>query len=227
MDVQAALLKDVWKSPRLSREEQIVLARRYKDTGDMKAREQCILSIWPWGLRLARRYSEFCGVDFLELASVAAVGMIEAVDSFDPSRNLSLVTWATWHIRKELLIFTKQHAHIIDLPQHVWAETSGECHDKAMRVREGVKQIDEQYPVADRTDDERKADDDEETEYRLALVRQALSHLSERDRRVVLGRMDGKLLRVIGDELGYTRERIRQIEKQAIGELRKNLAWVA
>ena len=85
----------------LSRETEGILARKAKN-GDVSARETLIRANIRFALSEARKYQGH-GLDWDDLCSVAVVGLIKAVDHFNPDRNVRFITCAVQWIKNEVL----------------------------------------------------------------------------------------------------------------------------
>lgn len=102
------------KNRRLSKEEIFVLAQK-STQGDLRAREQLILSQLPLVDQLINEFSNR-GVDREDLYQDGCYGLIKAIDRFDPNRGVQLSTYAAYWIRKYLkkaLIEQNQYSPII------------------------------------------------------------------------------------------------------------------
>ena len=239
MDCMEQFLRDVWRCyPKLKHDQQLELARRWRDERDQQAREQLILSIVPWAVRRASGYyRKIHGViDIDTLVSLGLEGVIAGVDRFDPERGVRLTTFATYYIDRAMQKYLLESQHVIHLPCHLANRkrpSRRENVDLAARVREGVLELGRvndgfarmDYPaeewLIDKTaDHERQYDDLDERNYKLGLLHEGMRQLRWDQRYVLRQRLKGTKLRVIGAIMGVTRERVRQIEYQAKQELR-------
>ena len=84
----------------LEAEEELVLARSARD-GDASAGEQLVRGNLRLVVALARRYAA-TGVPMLDLIQEGNLGLMEAVESFDPEKGFSFRTYATWWIRQAI-----------------------------------------------------------------------------------------------------------------------------
>jgi RNA polymerase sigma factor (sigma-70 family) len=165
--------------------------------------EQC------WG-----RHARFSDLRF-DLYQVGRMAVYDAVEKFDPA----IAKWSTfassyiyWHQVRWL-----QHDRVVRLPQ--WVVDAG---------RDTIThQVFDEFDVLDETGDPAAIVETlEERERAVAAVRAAVATLKPRQREVREQRhLDGEaMLREIGESLGVTRERVRQIEAKAIETLRALLA---
>jgi RNA polymerase sigma-B factor len=81
--------------------DDIVLLKRYHQSGDVSAREELIERYMPLVRSLARRYS-YRGEQLEDLVQIGAIGLIKAIDRFDVDRGVELTTYATPNIIGEI-----------------------------------------------------------------------------------------------------------------------------
>jgi RNA polymerase nonessential primary-like sigma factor len=93
-------LHDIGISPLLSAEEEVHFARLARD-GVASARQRMIESNLRLVVKIARRYSNR-GMSFLDLIEEGNLGLIHAVEKFDPERGFRFSTYATWWIRQTI-----------------------------------------------------------------------------------------------------------------------------
>ncbi|OAN48311.1 RNA polymerase sigma factor RpoH [Magnetospirillum moscoviense] len=94
-------LQEIRKFPMLGSEEEYVLAKRYRDTGDGRAADQLVTSHLRLVAKIAMGYRGY-GLPVGELISEGNVGMMQAVKRFDPDRGFRLATYAMWWIRASI-----------------------------------------------------------------------------------------------------------------------------
>jgi RNA polymerase primary sigma factor len=225
------------------------------------ARDHLILANTRLVISVAKRY-QGRGVPFHDLIQEGNLGLMRAVDKFDPSRGYKLSTYATWWIRQAVTRALSDQGRTIRLPVHMVEsirklnrtaylmeqdhgrppspeEIADEMGLKPRRVRWMLKvarrPLSLQKPVGEEKDSELGSFiEDEETppppevaEQTLlrATLEELLTTLSPREERILrlrFGLQDGQIytLEEVGERFGLTRERIRQIEKQALQRLR-------
>ncbi|WP_424813099.1 RNA polymerase sigma factor RpoH [Roseococcus sp. YIM B11640] len=91
-------LQEIRKFPMLAPEQELDLARRWRDAGDEKAAHQLVTSHLRLVAKIAMGYRGY-GLPVGELISEGNVGMMQAVKRFDPDRGFRLATYAMWWIR--------------------------------------------------------------------------------------------------------------------------------
>jgi RNA polymerase sigma-32 factor len=96
-----AYIDAVSRIPVQSREEEFALARRLKETGDLNAARELVLSHLRFVVHIARGYSGY-GLPMGDLVQEGNVGLMKAVKRFDPTLGVRLVSFAVHWIRAEI-----------------------------------------------------------------------------------------------------------------------------
>ena len=116
-ELLAGYLDRIGKWGLLTRQEEIALSRRVRQ-GDERARKKLI----EWNLKLvvsvAKRYREM-GVPFEDLIQEGNIGLMKAVEKFDPDRGFRFSTYATWWIRQAVGRAVSDKGRTIRLPAHM------------------------------------------------------------------------------------------------------------
>lgn len=110
-------LREIGFSPLLSAEEEISLANQIRE-GDMEARRKMIEGNLRLVVKIAKRYLS-CGMDFLDLIEEGNVGLMRAVEKFDPDLGYRFSTYATWWIRQVIERAIMNQNRLVRLPVHV------------------------------------------------------------------------------------------------------------
>lgn len=96
--------------PPLSREEEISLVRKVHE-GDMQARSTMIERNLRLVVYIARKF-ENTGISIEDLISIGAIGLIKAVNSFNPDKNIKLATYASRCIENEILMVLRKTSRL-------------------------------------------------------------------------------------------------------------------
>lgn len=263
MDATQLYLGEIGFSPLLTAEEEVYYARRAL-RGDKAARKRMIESNLRLVVKIARRYNNR-GLVLLDLIEEGNLGLIRAVEKFDPERGFRFSTYATWWIRQTIERAIMNQTRTIRLPIHVvkelnvylrtarelahrldhepTAEEIAEALDKPvedvsrmLKLNEKISSVDTPIggdgdkALLDVITDERDTDPETETQdddMRLSLVHW-LEELNPKQREVLARRFgllgyEASTLEDVGREIGLTRERVRQIQVEALRRLKEIL----
>jgi len=263
MDATRLYLSEIGFSPLLTAEEEVYFAR-LSQKGEEKARQRMIESNLRLVVKIARRYMNR-GLALLDLIEEGNLGLIRAVEKFDPERGFRFSTYATWWIRQTIERALMNQTRTIRLPIHVVKEINvylraarrlaqsldrepspedvAEMLDKPINEVKRMLGLNERVTSVDvpRTPDTEKSlldsiPDEHNTDPSVLLqdkdvqahIDLWLSKLNEKQRAVVERRfgLHGReiaTLEEVGNELGVTRERVRQIQIEALRRLREIL----
>lgn len=154
-------LREIGKVPLLTPEEEIELAARIKK-GDKKAREHMIKANLRLVVKIARDY-EGIGLPLLDLISEGNIGLMKAVERFDPAKGGKLSTYGSWWIKQSIKRALANQSKTIRLPVHLV--------DKISRMRRVALKLQEE--LGREPTDEELADELGTTPGRVAQMRQA------------------------------------------------------
>ncbi len=260
VDATRLYLSEIGYSKLLTAEEEIHFARLAQQ-GVAEARKRMIESNLRLVVKIARRYMNR-GLPLLDLIEEGNLGLIRAVEKFDPERGFRFSTYATWWIRQTIERAIMNQTRTIRLPIHVVKEIN--VYLKAARrlaqtldhepnseeiaglldkpiaevkrmlgLNERITSVDTPFgkdadrPLVDMLPDEQTQDPTENIQ--TAGVHANLDHwlgkLNEKQREVVERRFglhgyENSTLEQVANELGVTRERVRQIQMDALKRLR-------
>ncbi len=113
-DPLASYMAEVTKHPLLSREDEIALARRYRETGDVKAAYTLVASNLRLVVKLAHEYHRN-PLALLDLVQEGNIGLMQAVKKFDPERGVKLSSYAAWWIRAYILRYIMDNWKMVKL----------------------------------------------------------------------------------------------------------------
>jgi len=262
-DATRMYLNEIGFSPLLTAEEEVYYAR-LAQKGDENGRRRMIVSNLRLVVKIARRYIHR-GLALLDLIEEGNLGLIRAVEKFDPERGFRFSTYATWWIRQTIERAIMNQTRTIRLPIHVVKELNGYLqaarrlaqsldHEpnaeeianlldkplqdvkRMLKLNERVTSVD--VPIGKDSDktlidaipDENNPDpsDQLQDEDVLANLEIWVAQLSDKQREVVERRfgLHGykiSTLEEVGNEIGVTRERVRQIQMDALKRLREIL----
>ncbi|HKK19682.1 MAG TPA: sigma-70 family RNA polymerase sigma factor [Opitutales bacterium] len=116
-NVMRTYMQEIGKTPLLTKEEEIELAARIKK-GDKKARDHMISANLRLVVKIAHDYNNF-GLPMLDLISEGNIGLVKAVERFDPSKGGKLSTYAAWWIKQSIKRALANQSKTIRLPVHL------------------------------------------------------------------------------------------------------------
>jgi len=262
LDATQMYLNEIGFSPLLSAEEEVYFARLIKQ-GDASGRKRMIESNLRLVVKIARRYTNR-GLPLLDLIEEGNLGLIHAVEKFDPERGFRFSTYATWWIRQTIERALMSQTRTIRLPIHVIKELNiylraareltqkldhePSSEEIAQLLEKPVAEVKRMLGLNERVasvDVSLGSDSDKilldtlsgEKNDPLELLQeddlsasldQWLSELTEKQREVVILRFglrghESSTLEQVGLEIGLTRERVRQIQVEALKRLREIL----
>jgi RNA polymerase primary sigma factor len=109
-------IKTIKENPLLTKKQEIDLANKIKK-GDRKARQKLIESNYRLVISIAKKYHRD-NLDFQDMIQSSSVGLIKAVDRFDPTLGYKFSTYACWWIKQSALQYVNEHTSNIKVPTH-------------------------------------------------------------------------------------------------------------
>ncbi len=120
VDVTQLYLNDIGHSALLTPEQEVALARRTR-AGDFEARQKMIEHNLRLVVNIAKHYANR-GLTLLDLVEEGNLGLIHALEKFDPERGFRFSTYATWWIRQNIERAIMNQSRTIRLPVHIIKE---------------------------------------------------------------------------------------------------------
>lgn len=264
-DATRFYLNELGRSKLLTAEQEKMYGRRVL-RGDSEARRIMIECNLRLVVKISRRYLNR-GLPLLDLIEEGNLGLIRAVEKFDPDRGFRFSTYATWWIRQTIERAIMNQTRTIRLPIHVVkemntylkaqrylaqtldhepkAEEIAEHLDKPVKTVEKMLKLNERVssvdvpagkdfdkPLVDSISDEWSATPTEtlQEESIKSNVTEWVYQLAEKQREVICRRYglcghESATLEQVAQELGVTRERVRQIQMDALKRLKEILEY--
>ena len=110
--------REIGRFPLLSAEEEQRLARRMA-AGAEDARDRLIVCNLRLVAKVAQEYTDV-GLPLIDLIQEGNIGLMEAIDRFDPERGYRLSTYSSWWIRRSILMAINSHARMIRIPDYLF-----------------------------------------------------------------------------------------------------------
>ena len=264
MDATQLYLGEIGYSPLLTAPEEVYYARRLQ-RGDQVARKRMIESNLRLVVKISRRYNNR-GLSLLDLVEEGNLGLIRAVEKFDPEKGFRFSTYATWWVRQTIERAIMNQTRTIRLPIHivkklnVYLRTARElAHklayeptpediakeldvsakevSKILKLNERISSVDS--PIGNTVDkdlldiipdstDSTPENSLQTSDMKLRIV-DWLEDLQPKQREVLARRFgllgyEADTLENVGKEIGLTRERVRQIQVEALKTLHEVLS---
>lgn len=206
--------RDIKKYQPLSKGQEQQLTRQIKQ-GDEEARKTLIEHNVRLVVKIAQEYY-YPKVELLDLIQEGNIGLIEAVDRFDPDLGYQFSTFAVWWIRKMILLYLNRDEDKVSLDLPV-IETTGEI------VHLGDTIIDEENQIGGQSCEQQGAR--LEHEQSMQQMRERMAKLPMREKEVLMmlygiGLKRALSLQEVARLLDITPERVGQIRNQALRRLK-------
>ena len=262
MEALRTYLKEVRTIPLLTAAEEVTLANRIKKN-DEQARKAMIRANLRLVINIAKKYIHL-GIPLLDLIEEGNLGLMKAVEKFDPKRGYRFSTYGAWWIRQGIIRAIAQQGKMVRLPVYInelltkWKKTRERLTQKlhrpptdeelAKKMHIGRDRIEEinlwlstktsslEAPIGDEEENQVldlvenqsvvQPDDAVEKMFDKERVGGLLEKMSDRERSILdmrFGLVDGKTrtLAEVAKKMKVSRERIRQIEEEALKKLNK------
>jgi RNA polymerase nonessential primary-like sigma factor len=261
VDITRLYLNEVRSIALFTAEEELHYSRRAVK-GDIRAHQAMIERNLRLVVKLSHRYSNR-GVLLLDLIEEGNIGLMRAVEKFDPERGFRFSTYATWWIKQSIERAIINQSRTVRLPVHVVKDLNA-ClrvanelgkslardvvtRDIAKEMHRPVVSVDRLLACNDRSVsleapagedsshslNETLADESDSTPFdrlqlqtRMTTIRRWIRRLTSRQREVIARRFGFRghecgTLEEVGRQIGLTRERVRQIQLEALAQLRQ------
>ncbi len=260
-DVTQHYLNEIGAKPLFTAQEEYDWACRAR-AGEFEARQKMIEHNLRLVVNIAKHYLNR-GIPLLDLIEEGNLGLIHAIEKFDPARGFRFSTYATWWIRQSIERAIMNQSRTIRLPVHVVKEINlilrafrhletangreirleqiahlidrpVEDVRRALALNEHIAsldaplEIDPNHSIADAIPDDNAIDPESLLQSNEVgdLVKNWVEQLPEKQRRVLerrygLNNAEVSTLEDVAEELCLTRERVRQIQIEALDQLRR------
>lgn len=262
-------LDEIRRFPLLEAEEEFRLGKRVRDDGDQSAADRLVTSHLRLVAKVAVSYRGY-GLPMSEVISEGNIGLMQAVQRFDPDKGFRLATYAVWWIRASIHQYILRSKSLVKMgttanqkklffnlrkaKSRISALEGGDMRpDQVELIAKGLGVAEQDVVemnrrltgdaslnipiledgnsgtwqdqlVDDAPNQEQILVDSEEIANGREALAEALTLLNERERRILVARRlaeEPRRLEELANELGVSRERVRQIEVRAFEKIRK------
>lgn len=255
-------LKEISRFKALSREEEHELGLRARQ-GDQNAINRLVQANLKFVVKIASRYQNR-GLSLSELISEGNIGLLKAIEKFDPDKDIKLISYAIWWIRQRIMLAVSEKSSLIRVPlgksssayrvkatqNRIYTETgetasAEELSEKTNLTKKSIEQLQDQmiettsydelvsgndfqeFPTRDMIADDDLADP-QKLYHRERLqhkINRAIDKLDKREADIIrtyyglTPDQESQNFAQIADKMGLSRERVRQIQKEALKKI--------
>lgn len=208
----------------ISREKEKELFKQIKNNNNEQAKNEIIESHLKFVFDVAKCYKGK-GVPLEDLISEGNIGLAKAINKFDENKGIKFITYAVWWIKQSILECLKKRNKVsfneVLEDDSLTNSNNGFCFDN---VDDCNEICDENYNITTEYDDVIK----ELNEVKSNVIKKLLKKLPYRGQKIIiyyygLDNEEEKNLEEIGQELGITKERVRQIKEKCLKILRSEI----
>jgi RNA polymerase primary sigma factor len=199
----------------LSKKEERKLWKRFHEKNDMQARETLINANLKFVPTVAKQFKG-CGLPFADIVEEGNIGLIKAIDRFDPKKDTKVISYAVWWIRKTIIEAIERRG-VLDVDNiDDYLPTEKEHTDDT--IVEDKSYTFETPNISESTTSPMDA---------KHILEELFEGVPERERNIIsdyfgLDGVKPKTLEEIGEEFNLTKERVRQLNEKALKKMRSN-----
>jgi RNA polymerase primary sigma factor len=246
-------MKEVRKCDPISTEKEVELAKRILE-GDKKALDELVSANLRFVIKIAKKYQNQ-GIPVADLINEGNYGLTVAATKFDHTKGFKFISYAIWWIKQSILQCLNENSRTVRLPGNIITKLSHikkeiDAFEKEFHRTPNENEV-EQIVVPscsslnslinedgdelvnileDNMFNSPDVLDTEEETLRNDEMKKAMKNLSEREIRILNNYFgiggEPMTLEMIGEDVGLTKERVRQIKESAIRKVRNNLGGI-
>ena len=202
-----------------AKEKELIIKAK---NGDLNAQNEILTANLRFVFNIASRYKGK-GTAISDLISEGNMGLVKAIQKFNPERDVKFISYAVWWIRNSIQEFIKKRQMYLNI------EKEEDTLNKPVSNNSFTYDVEDEYVIKKETVLSNEEDEEKRELHKnqRKIVNELLSDLSEREKFIIeeYYGLNGKEknLEEIGNILGLTKERIRQIKFESLKKLRSNI----
>ena len=202
-----------------AKEKELIIKAK---NGDLNAQNEILTANLRFVFNIASRYKGK-GAAISDLISEGNMGLVKAIQKFNPERDVKFISYAVWWIRNSIQEFIKKRQMYLNI------EKEEDTLNKPVSNNSFTYDVEDEYVIKKETVLSNEEDEEKRELHKnqRKIVNELLSDLSEREKFIIeeYYGLNGKEknLEEIGNILGLTKERIRQIKFESLKKLRSNI----
>jgi len=207
-----------------AKEKELILKAK---EGDLKAQNEILTANLRFVFNIASRYKGK-GATISDLISEGNMGLVKAIQKFDPEKDVKFISYAVWWIRNSMQEFLKKRQACLNYEKEEESlDRPSSIHNEYWRDDEDEYVTKKETMMSDEEDEAKR----ELQKNQKKIVDKILEKLSWRERYIVeqyygIDKKEEKNLEEIGVDLGITKERVRQIKLAALNKLRTEILLI-
>ncbi len=207
-----------------TKEKELILKAK---EGDLKAQNEILTANLRFVFNVASRYKGK-GATISDLISEGNMGLVKAIQKFDPEKDVKFISYAVWWIRNSMQEFIKKRQACLNYEKDENTFLNHPVITNNFTRDENDEYVIKKEVIMSDEEDEAKR---ELHKNQKKIVDKILEKLSWRERYIVeqyygIDKKEEKNLEEIGNDLGITKERVRQIKEQSLKKLRSEILLI-